>query len=330
LQFAPRLVDKSGGIAVIAADGGDAVFVTTGGPSDNNPSWSPDGSLIAFDRSSSEALSVYTVRPDGTDLTRVVEGMDPAWQPLLAGFDSPPEPSPTPTVTEQGGPGLGFPVCNVSSVTGTFRVGFQGTAYVATKLGDGTGCPPVDSGFNVIAVDLDGDGVADTDYGPIECALECRAFSAPDLNGDGISELMIVQRGGTELAMGLYMMEANFGPNGVGPVPVEIAPPGDADHGFRPGRPALLFTGGDAGNAERLYCEGSGGHTLLWQTLGSLVPFDSPDAVWKVHEIQLTLEPDGMLHVFNTKNYDAPPGSSPFDSPAPTSDVSSTFPCVGS
>jgi hypothetical protein len=238
--------------------------------------------------------------------------------------------STTPAEEEQVGPGLGFPVCNVSSVAGAFgSAGVQGTAYVATKMGDATGCPSVDGGFNVVAIDLDGDGVADVDYGPIQCELECRAFSAPDLNRDGINELLVVQRGGAELALGLYMMPAHSVPNGVGPVPVTVAPPGDPNHGFRPGRPALLLTGGDAGNSERLSCEGTGGHTLLWQTLGSLVPFDSPDGVWKVHDIAFTLESDGSLHVFNTRDYDVPVGSPPFDSGGATTDVAPSFPCVG-
>jgi WD40 repeat protein len=330
---------------LVRPDGSELRQITEGEAQLSGPSWAPSGDRLVFGSNVSHydqfglltapaICRLESIDANGTDRRTIFDGSDQdvcvastAWQPSALGTTT--GPSPTPTGSTQAGPGLGFPVCNVSSVTGTFgSPGAQGTAYVATKLGDGTDCPPVDGGFNVIAIDLDGDGVADTDYGPIECELECRVFSAPDLNGDGISELLVVQRGGTELAMGLYMMEANFGPNGVGPVPAEIAPPGDPDHGFRPGRPALLFTGGDAGNAERLYCEGSGGHTLLWQFLGSMVPFDSPDAVWKVHEIAFTLESDGMLHVFNTKNYEAPPGASPFDEPTPT-DVPPGFPCVG-
>ena len=36
--------------------------------------------------------------------------------------------------------GLGFPVCNVTSVSGLFAPGVDGTAWVATKTGD-VGCP---------------------------------------------------------------------------------------------------------------------------------------------------------------------------------------------
>ena len=41
-----------------------------------------------------------------------------------------------------------------------------------------------------------------------------------------VSELLVVQRGGTELALGVYMMPAHSVPKGIGPVPVTVAPPG--------------------------------------------------------------------------------------------------------
>jgi Tol biopolymer transport system component len=315
-------------IKLMNDDGTGVRPVTDGTHDDTNPTWSPDGQYILFGRVAN-LPTVYTIRPDGSELTEVVAGGDdPAWQAVLSNVDSSPSPvpSPTPTAAGQVGPGLGFPICNVSSVTGTFgSAQTLGTAYVATKMGDGTGCPPVDGGFNVIAIDLDGDGVADTDYGPIECELECRAFAAPDLDGNGISELLVVQRGGTELGLGIFAMQNNWGPVGSAPVPVEVASPGDPEHGFVPGRPGRVFVGGDAGNAERLTCERVAGRIILVQSLGSSVPFDSPDAVWKIHEITLALESDGELHVIDTTDYEAPPGSSPFDGEV---DLSAPVKCV--
>jgi TolB protein len=310
-------------IYVMRADGTNVSRLTNDGPGVTNlyPEWSPDGNEIAYVAGVSGGPgSVVVMNRDGGHPVIILNDgvLGISWQPLPTGSAAP---------SAEQGPGLGFPVCNVSRVTGTFgSARTQGTAYVATKMGDGTGCPAVDGAFNVIAIDLDGDGLADTDYGPIECELECQAFAAPDLNGDGISELLVVQRGGSELALGLFAMVSNFGPAGVGPVPVEIAAPGDPGYGFRPGRPARLLLGGDAGNAERLICEGATSRILLIQSLGSMVPFDSPDAVWKVHEITFTLEIDGKLHVFNTRDYETPTGSPPFDTAA---DESSAFPCVG-
>jgi hypothetical protein len=307
----------------------EPVDVTDGANLDQNPSWAPDGSRIVFDRASAAGTDVYTMRPDGSDLTLVTQNAtDPAWQPLPADQSGSPSlgPPASPTNAQQA-PGLGFPVCNVSSVAGTFQDGLEGTAYVATKVGDAGGCPPVDGAFNVIAIDLDGDGLADTVLGPIDCELECRVFSAPDLNGDGISELLVVQQGGTVPALGVFAMQANLGTGGVALVPIDIASPGDPEHGFVPDRPAQLHVGGDAGDSAGLSCSTSQGGVLLVQHLGSMVPFDSPDAVWKIHETTFTLGPDNILHVVSTEDREAPTDRIPFGGSDPFH-IRPGFPCT--
>ena len=166
-QVAPRpSVDTSGGIAMIAADGGDTVFVTTGGPYDNNPSWSPDGSLIVFDRTSNEALSVYTVRLDGTDLTRVVDGMDPAWQAVPSG-DS------TPSRRRRRTAARSTLASGTPCVTSRRRwqLWRQRALDVPRNEVDRCGgCPaPEDPAFRVLGLDTDGDGKIDASFGPLEC-----------------------------------------------------------------------------------------------------------------------------------------------------------------
>lgn len=52
------------------------------------PSWSPDGSLIAFHASSDGRGEVHVMKPDGTDLRNLTNNPgsfdgDPAWQPLV-------------------------------------------------------------------------------------------------------------------------------------------------------------------------------------------------------------------------------------------------------
>ena len=102
------------------------------------------------------------------------------------------QPDPTPVDVPPGGEdiGLGFPVCDVTSVAGVFAPGVDGTAWVATKSGD-VGCPSLGEGIQVVAIDLSGDGVADTSFGPLECDPWCSAFAAPDVDGDGTDELLI-------------------------------------------------------------------------------------------------------------------------------------------
>jgi len=71
------------GINVMNAEGSGRAQITTG-ESDSHPSWSPDGSRIAFGRNG----DIYTIRPDGSDLTHVARvantpaiESDPVWSP---------------------------------------------------------------------------------------------------------------------------------------------------------------------------------------------------------------------------------------------------------
>lgn len=45
------------------------------------PTWSPDGALLAFQRIGHDGNSIYTVRPDGSNLTKIASGGEPAWSP---------------------------------------------------------------------------------------------------------------------------------------------------------------------------------------------------------------------------------------------------------
>ncbi|HEY5625103.1 MAG TPA: hypothetical protein VIT93_01300 [Dehalococcoidia bacterium] len=77
--------EVNGGIWIMDADGSDRQPVTTG--NDYYPSWSPDASSIVFERQENMILggmittSIWTVDPDGTDLTQVAPGNTPSWSP---------------------------------------------------------------------------------------------------------------------------------------------------------------------------------------------------------------------------------------------------------
>jgi TolB protein len=67
----PRGFDAPGwDLFLVDADGSGPTQVTRGGEN-LNPSWSPDGSKIAFSRQTSSESAIYVVRPDGTELHRV-------------------------------------------------------------------------------------------------------------------------------------------------------------------------------------------------------------------------------------------------------------------
>jgi hypothetical protein len=192
---------------LMAPDGSDVRRLTIDDATDQSPVWSPDGTRIAFTSATPNGDTVvYTMRPDGTDKIKL-PGVSAtvtviAWQPLTTDGTVTPEPSPGESVVPEPTPaerpsadagediGLGFPVCNVSSVPGVFGPGISGSAFVGTKGGE-TGCPRLGDGFQLIAVDVSGDGLADASYGPLECDDRCSAFAAPDIDGDGIDEVAV-------------------------------------------------------------------------------------------------------------------------------------------
>ncbi|HKT60457.1 MAG TPA: LpqB family beta-propeller domain-containing protein [Gemmatimonadales bacterium] len=74
------------GLHVIRVDGSGDLRITTG-EEDWMPAWSPDGTRIAFVRLDDPVHQLYTVRPDGSELTPVPIGdvrnavLGPSWSP---------------------------------------------------------------------------------------------------------------------------------------------------------------------------------------------------------------------------------------------------------
>ncbi len=86
LALGVRLLNSSdGGIAVIATDGSGSRVIATGPNQSVNPTWSPDGSAIAFETNRDADFEIYSVRADGTGLRNVSrsatsEDRLPAWK----------------------------------------------------------------------------------------------------------------------------------------------------------------------------------------------------------------------------------------------------------
>jgi len=217
--------------------------------------------------------------------------------------------SPSPRPQASSDIGLGFPVCNVTSVQGRFGdAQTVWTAYVATKRGDVGPCPNASEADNVVAIDVTGDGQADAAYGPIECDMACSAFAAPDVDGDGTDELL-VQDVAFSIA-GLRLFEVGWigGTVADGPFlsPVTAAPPGDPAAGYEPGKELQLWLGGDAFRLDALRCESGSDGQVLVATSAESKPHDSPDAVWYAHETTFVLRHDGTLDVIGTRDFQEP------------------------
>ena len=305
-------------VFVMDADGSDVRRLTDHGTQSTNidPQFSPDGALITYGSAENGVvgLSIIAMATDGSDPEILVEGevLGFSWQPLPT-IGATVAPSPTTSGNVDGEDiGLGFPVCNVTSVAGVFAPGVDGTAWVASKTGD-LGCPSLGEGMQVVAVDVSGDGVADTSFGPLECDPWCSAFAAPDVDGDGTDELLIQNIQFSIAGLLLYDVGSDPQPT---VMPVTVASPGYPGEGLAPGAEPQFWIGGDAFDSDSLRCFENqpppmGPGRVLIQTSATQVPPDSPDAMWHATETWFDLQPDGTVTIVDRSEFEEPVGSGP-------------------
>jgi hypothetical protein len=158
------------------------------------------------------------VRKVGTIATVmvVIGGTFAAFAAVGAGPARQPAGEPTATPTATGELGLSYPVCDISTMPIGTAMG-PGTASVFTRA-DG-GCPkqPGSDAFVGVGVDINGDGVLDATAGPVpDCYFTCEAFAAPDVNGDGASEIMVSTQGADGYGIFLYAITTD--PPSIAPV----------------------------------------------------------------------------------------------------------------
>jgi hypothetical protein len=325
-QHAALIRVDGSGLEITAARAEAGTFFPYG----NTVAWSPDGNLIAFSGRMGDDvcfISMLDLR-DGRVQTLVSspasascpgqEGL--SWAPAIESTRSEnttpteaptptrsPSPETSPTIDTDEDLGLGFPVCNVSSINGRFASpDANATMLVATRASDVEKCPQPEEAFNVVTLDVDQDGLGDASFGPIECTLECRAFSAPDVDGDGTDELLVVQDGGAVVGLRLYDVVSTDGELAI--VPVNVAEPGDPQGLLVPEEQAFFLLGGDAFELYALRCgtlpepDGPG----LIDTGAEARPHDSPDADWYAHQTTLVLRNDGLLHVVDVRDFTEP------------------------
>jgi WD40-like Beta Propeller Repeat/Lipoprotein LpqB beta-propeller domain len=266
--------------------------------------FSPDGTLITYEAGRNGIVGpIMVMDPDGSHVRMLIPGE-------VLGFSWQPVPSASPTVDpgrpQRGDIGLGFPVCDVTSVPGTFVPGVQGTGWVATKTGD-VGCPRQGEGMQVLAVDVTGDGIADTSYGPLDCDPWCAAFAAPDVDGDGADELLIQNVQFSVYGLRLYDVATD--PPAISPVILE--PPGHVStafggQDFEANAEPQFWLGGDAGISESIRCQAypePPGRVVI--SSAAAQPVDSTDGILDVSETWFVLEGD-RLRIVDYREYTAP------------------------
>jgi Tol biopolymer transport system component len=292
------------------------------------PTWSPDGTRIAYVVKRGDNADIYVMDWNGGGGTNITGDSlssdgDPAWQPVPPGAPTieptTPEPaetspSPTPTSPEQPQPTqeefeLKFgPLCGFSGAFGDFDGdGERDSAGIAfPKASEACTDLPGKAGWFVYVMWASGpSGTWPLDV----CSLACRTFGVADLDGDGTDELFLVVSAGAATLF-LHVYELGLGPQPKHPL--EVAPPGAS--GYPADEPALFPYGGSVTHQDFVTCdEGDGVHILI----ATSADLDQKAEEWSVRETILSLEGEGFA-IVSTRDYQVaydPSGEEPLPVP---------------
>ena len=265
--------------------------------------WAPDGSRILYTRQTEQACQIVSITPDGGDRRVVADRGDLggcasslSWQALPA--------SASPETTESPAPGLvgtdiglEFRLCDVQRLAGIdfFGDDSRGTAWTGSPLKESGKCSKAYDAPHVVAVDLDGDGSADS-FTDLPACTGCEPHDATDLGGDGTQELLVLLQFGSTPQYGLFDVVPEGLPRSAGVYPVFVDPPGARRAGLPPGEPITLSAGGDEGSSAAVRCEGypdTPELVLAWSSYSISDAEADPNATEEFHLTRLRLDEPG-------------------------------------
>lgn len=167
-----------------------------------------------------------------------------------------PEPSSVPGVAEGTDIGLGFNLCNIENLGGIdwYGDGTSGAAWTGVPLTDDGRCPSSLHASYIVSVDLDGNGLAESQFGRLTSCLLCRPYAAADLSGDGVLELVVLEEASSTPTYSVF--EISVGERSPGVYPIWVRRPGNARMSLEPGEQLRLTVGGDEGFSGGIRCEG--------------------------------------------------------------------------
>jgi hypothetical protein len=229
--------------------------------------------------------------------------------PLYGSASAFPNAAPDPKTVDIG---LDAPLCDVSTLTADFNGdGTQDTAWVGTFAKNGR-CPTGDASDAIVAIDFNGDGLADGSYATLPRCLICGAYAATDLNADGASELVVLLQASSTPEYAVYGASSGTRSDPPGVYPMFVST-GNAENGFPDGSQLTFFAGGDEGYSYAVQCEGypNAPILVLWR---SEHPIEGPGAdVRTVYETKLQLV-SGAFAIVDARHFTQPTSDPlPFD-----------------
>ena len=291
------------------------------------PVWSPDGNWIAFQVTTGPGTDLHIARIDGSD-ERVLGGGigEIAWIPApTEGTTVTPEPEQSPSPEPEGrGIGLGVRMCGLEVLGGIDwdGTGIDGAAWTGTPVDEDGRCSSPAGVQHVVAVDRDGDGVAEQgSTSTLRTCLLCQPFDTVDLNDDGVLELVVLEEASSTPTYSVYEVNRPGSERSPGVYPIIVAAPGAPAMNLDANQVVRFTAGGDEGFSGSIECEegGAGAPILRYTWVRGAVDADTE---LRVDITRLSFGEDGVFHIESVDRFTVP------RNPEPT-DLKSTEPACG-
>ena len=312
-------------IRTIAPDGGSTTLIATAPDADLglDLDWAPDGTALLV----SDLDWIYRVdpKPDGDpkdNFVQMMKGFAPSWQPLPEGIVQEVTPSPEPTGRDIG---LGVRMCDLEVLDGVDwdGTGINGAAWTGAPVDEDGRCSSSAAGVqHVVAVDRDGDGIAEQgSTSTLRSCLLCRPFDTVDLNDDGVLELVVLEEASSTPTYSVYEVNRPGSERSPGIYPIIVVAPGAPAMNLDKNEAVRFTVGGDEGFSGSIVCEdgGAGAPILRYTWVRGAVDADTE---LRVDITRLSFGEDGVFHIKSVDRFGVP------RSPEPT-DLKSTGPACG-
>jgi Tol biopolymer transport system component len=315
----------------VNADGSDEERLTEDGGRKPSLAWTPDGARILYSSQMPDSCSIVLIRPDGSGRTVVADrsmmggcAQEISVPPAVTSMPPSPSPDTSPAATSDARDiGLGVAMCDLQVLGGIDwdGTGIHGAAWTGAPVDEDGRCSSAADVQHVVAVDRDGDGIADQGSTSIRSCLLCRPFDTLDLNNDGVLELVVLEEASSTPTYSLYEVNRPGSERALGVYPIFVVPPGAPAMNLDPNEPTRFMVGGDEGFSGSIACEneGPGSPMLRYTWIRGAVDADTE---LRVDVTKLSFGEDGVFHIESVDRFSVP------RNPEPT-DLKSTEPACG-